>query len=270
MAGVLVLLLALVSPLDTLGDTYLFSAHMLQHFLLTLVVPPLLLLGLPPRVVARLLQWTPADRVERVLGQPVLAWIVGTGTLWIWHAPALYDAALGNEGIHVLQHLCFLVAWTIFWWPVIAPLAERRRLSFPGTLAYLIPASMANSLLGIILTFASPGLYPSYLHPAGAPGVLALVRQGWGLYPAVDQQAGGLLMWVGAMHIFAAACIGALIRWYREPEPDIVYDEALDRPAAVAAGQGPDPNVPHGATVERLQPPHAALSLQAQARSEYE
>jgi cytochrome c oxidase assembly factor CtaG len=267
---VLVLLLALVSPLDTLGDTYLFSAHMLQHFLLTLVVPPLLLLGLPPRVVARLLRWTPAERAERVLGQPVLAWIVGTGTLWVWHAPALYDAALGNEGVHVLQHLCFLVAWTIFWWPVIAPVAERRRLSFMGTLAYLVLASMANSLLGIILTFASPGLYPAYLHPAGSPAVLALVRQGWGLYPAVDQQAGGLLMWVGGMHIFAAACLGALIRWYREPEPDIVYDEVIDQPAAVAVGQEPGPDVPHGATAERLQPPYSAVHLQAPARSEYE
>jgi cytochrome c oxidase assembly factor CtaG len=241
---------------------------MLQHFLLTLVVPPLLLLGLPPRVAARLLQWKPADRAERVLGQPALAWIVGTGTLWVWHAPALYDAALANEGIHVLQHLCFLVASTIFWWPVIAPVAERRRLSFLGTLAYLIPASMANSLLGIILTFASPGLYPAYLHAVGSPAVLALVRQGWGLYPTVDQQAGGLLMWVGGMHIFAAACLGALIRWYREPEPDIVYDEVLDQPAAVVAGQGPDLGLPHGVAAERLQPPYAAVRLQAQARSQ--
>src|ERR687888_615450 len=105
MAGVLALLLALPSPLDALGDTYLFSAHMLQHFLLILVVPPLLLLGIPPQAAERALRWEPASRAERVLGQPLLAWLGGIGTLWVWHAPALYDAALGNGGLHIVQHL---------------------------------------------------------------------------------------------------------------------------------------------------------------------
>jgi len=119
--AVVVMLLALLSPIDTLGDGYLFSAHMLQHLLLVLVVPPLLLLGIPPQVFERLLRWTPADKIERVLGRPLLAWSLGVGVLWVWHAPALYDLALRYQGVHVLQHLCFLVAATIFWWPVIAP-----------------------------------------------------------------------------------------------------------------------------------------------------
>jgi cytochrome c oxidase assembly factor CtaG len=227
MAGVLTLLLALISPLDALGDTYLFSAHMLQHVLLILVVPPLLLLGIPPRMAARALRWEPASRAERVLGQPVLAWLVAIGTLWAWHAPALYDAALANEALHVVQHLCFLVTSTIFWWVVIAPVPERRRLNLLGSTAYLLLTSLASSLLGVILTFAPPGLYPAYLHPAGAPGIVALVRQGWGFSAAVDQQVGGLIMWVGNSPIYVVACLAALARWYREPEPDsaLVYDE---------------------------------------------
>ena len=227
MAGVLTLLLALISPLDALGDTYLFSAHMLQHFLLILVVPPLLLLGIPPWVAERALRWEPASRAERVLGQPVLAWLVAIGTLWAWHAPALYDAALANEGLHVVQHLCFLVTSTIFWWVVIAPVPERRRLNLLATTAYLLLASLASSLLGVILTFAPPGLYPAYLHPAGDPGIVALVRRGWGFSAAVDQQVGGLIMWVGNSPIYVVACLAVLARWYREPEPDsaLVYDE---------------------------------------------
>jgi cytochrome c oxidase assembly factor CtaG len=221
MAGVLTLLLALTSPLDALGDTYLFSAHMLQHFLLILVVPPLLLLGIPLQVAERALRWAPASRAERVLGQPVLAWLLGIGTLWACHAPALYDAALANEGIHVVQHLGFLVTSTIFWWVVIAPVPERRRLNLLGTTVYLLLASLASSLLGIIITFAPPGLYPPYLHPAGAPGIVALIRQGWGFSAADDQQVGGLMMWVGNSPVYVVACLAALARWYREPEPDI-------------------------------------------------
>src|SRR5919202_999215 len=165
MAGVLTLLLALISPLDALGDTYLFSAHMLQHFLLILVVPPLLLLGIPPRMAERALRWEPASWAEWVFGQPVLAWLLGIGSLWVWHAPALYDAALANEGLHVVQHLCFLVTSTIFWWVVIAPVPERWRLNLLASAAYLLLASLVSSLLGVILTFAPPGLYPPYLHP---------------------------------------------------------------------------------------------------------
>jgi cytochrome c oxidase assembly factor CtaG len=200
---------------------------MLQHFLLILVVPPLLLLGIPPRIAERALRWEPASRAERVVGQPVLAWLLGIGTLWVWHTPALYDVALGNKGLHVVQHLGFLVTSTIFWWVVIAPVPERRRLNLLGTTAYLLVASLASSLLGIIVTFAPPGLYPPYLHPAGAPGIVALIRQGWGFSAADDQQVGGLLMWVGNSPVYVVACLAALARWYREPEPDIaiVYDE---------------------------------------------
>src|SRR5579884_3123123 len=237
-AGDAVLLLALLSPLDTLGDAYLFSAHMLQHLLLVLVAPPLLLVGIPPRLFERFLQWPPARRVERVLGQPLLAWVIGMGTLWVWHLPALYDAALHSEGLHTFQHLTFLVTATIFWWPLVAP-APLRRLPALAGVPYLLAASFSSSVLGIILTFAPVGFYPFYLHPADPLGILRLVREGWGLSLRADQQLGGLLMWMLSTPVYLAILTVVFARWYGEPETDLpdadlVEVEAMDEAAAPA------------------------------------
>ncbi len=218
-SGLLLLLIALVSPLDTLGDRYLFSAHMLQHLLLVLAVPPLLLLGLPSRIFERLLHWAPARRAERILGRPAPAWLIGTGTLWVWHLPRFYDAALAHEGIHIVQHLTFLVAATIFWWPVVAP-APLRRLGSLGAVPYLLASSLASSVLGIILTFAPAGFYPAYVHPIDPLGIMRFVRHEWDLTAQADQQLGGLLMWTLSSPVYLAALIAAVARWYSEPEPE--------------------------------------------------
>ena len=217
--GDMVVLLALVSPLDTLGDTYLFSAHMLQHLLLILVAPPLLLLGVPPRLFEQLLCWAPARRAERLLGHPAVAWVLGMGTLWLWHAPVLYQAALGNEGIHICQHLSFLVTATIFWWPVVAP-APLRRLNSLGAVPYLLASSVTSSVLGVILTFAPPDLYPFYLHPVDTLGILSVLRGQWGLTVRADHQLGGLLMWMLSSPVYLVALAAVLARWYSEPEPE--------------------------------------------------
>jgi cytochrome c oxidase assembly factor CtaG len=223
-AGVLVLLLALVSPLDALADHYLFSAHMLQHLLLILVVPPLLLLGTPASLFTGILRNPAVARLERVLRQPVIAWTLGIGTLYVWHAPVLYNAALADEQVHVLQHLCFLVTATIFWWLILSPV-ESSRTSLLVAVPYLLAAAMANSLLGIYFSFASPGLYPAYLNPGGDPGVLAIVRTGWSLSAAADQQLGGLMMWVPGGLVFLAAVFGVLARWYSSGDTDEFSDE---------------------------------------------
>ncbi len=212
-AGVAVLLLALVSPLDTLGDTVLFTAHMLQHLLLVLAVPPLLLLGIPADLARRALRWRPVAALERAVGRPWVAWLVGVGTLWVWHAPSLYDAALAHEGLHVVQHLCFLASAAIFWWPVCAPPGERR-LSSLGSVVYLMSAGMAQSLLGILLAFAPRVLYRAYLHPVDPLGVLALIRRDWGLSAAADQGLGGwLMLFLGGL-VYMAVILGKLAAWF--------------------------------------------------------
>jgi putative membrane protein len=226
--GLLLLLVALLSPLHELGDRYLFSAHMLQHLLLLLLVPPLLLLGLPPALIRSALRWPPLRKIERSLGQPLVAWTIGNGTMWLWHLPALYDAALTYEAIHIVEHLCFLVSATLFWWPVIVP-DEAARLQPLAALLYLFAAMIASGLLGMILTFAAPGLYPAYLNPPDPFNLLPLIRGSWGLTPPVDQQLGGLLMWVPGSFVYLFAILITLARWYSGPDEDEPGMRRLDR-----------------------------------------
>lgn len=211
LTGIVVLLLSLISPLDALGDEYLFSAHMIQHLLLVLVVPPLLVLGITTEIAEKLLQWRFAAECERRLVNPFAAWFIGIGAVWIWHVPAFYNATLGNESLHIFEHLCFLVTSIIFWWPVLAPVKDHR-LSPPAMILYLASAGMANTLLGIVLAFTPLGLFPAYLHPADTLGILPMLRD-WGLTPEVDQRIAGLLMWFPGGIVYVVAALVITLRW---------------------------------------------------------
>ena len=236
-AGVAVIALALLSPLDPLADEYLFSAHMVQHMLLVLVAPPFLLLGITAADVRAILRVPALAASQRVFGNPIIAWTIGTATLCVWHIPALYDAALRAQWLHIFEHISFLGTGTIFWWPVIAPL-RAQRLTAPAALLYLAAGALAGSVLGIVITFARPGTYTAYLNPPDTHGILALLRGAWGITPAFDQQLGGLLMWTAGAPVFLLAMLAVLARWYREPEPDEPAGNRLPgdhEPAAVAA-----------------------------------
>ncbi|HWG36978.1 MAG TPA: cytochrome c oxidase assembly protein [Terriglobales bacterium] len=207
-----VLLFALVSPLDTLADHYLFSAHMAQHLLLLELVPPLLLLGFPPLWARRLLQWRWAASVELRLRRPWIAWTIGFGTLCVWHLPRLYDAAVRYEGIHIVEHLLFLVSATIFWWPVLGPLPDHRMPVWQA-IFYLFSRMSANLILGILVALAPVGFYTAYAHPSDALGLLTMIRRQWGLTPLLDQRLGGMLMWVPSLVIDGAAVPLLLALW---------------------------------------------------------
>src|SRR5689334_17467000 len=155
--GTVCALLALVSPLDTLGDTSLFSAHMAQHLLLTFVAPPLWLLGTPAWLIRRLAP----GRWLGLLGQPMLAFAVFNGVMWAWHLPAAYDAALNELPLHILEHLSFMASAVIGWWPVLGP-AGTGRLAGVRRLAYLIPALFSCTALAALITLSSVQLYPFY------------------------------------------------------------------------------------------------------------
>ncbi|HTW65452.1 MAG TPA: cytochrome c oxidase assembly protein [Bryobacteraceae bacterium] len=205
LAGVFLLLLDLVSPLDTLGDQYLFSAHVLQHFFLALVIPPLLLLGVPRWFAIAAMDRPAIRKVERAIGHPPVSWLLGVGVMLAWHIPVLFNAALANDTLHIFQHLTFLVTGTIFWWPILSAV-ESRRLPALGAVAYLFSACLCCSLLGAFLTFAPVGLYPAYLH-APASGL-------FGLDPQSDQQLGGLLMWVPGCFVYLTGILASVRRWY--------------------------------------------------------
>ena len=136
--------------------------------------------------------------------------------MWLWHWPPLYNAALSHEGIHIAEHLMFLVTATIFWWPVLSPL-EGSRLSPLGAVVYLFGACTAHTVLAILITFAPVGIYPAYLQPADSLGILPLLRNDWGITPRMDQQLGGLLMWVPVCLIYLGFLLATIIRWYSGP-----------------------------------------------------
>lgn len=231
--GVGLLFLALESPLHTLADTYLFSAHMVQHILLIQIIPPLLLLSLPEKPLRRFLSWKPAGGLASFLGIPFVAWIIGIGTMWIWHLPTLYNATLLDHNVHIAQHLTFLVAATILWWPVLSPVAERRSSNL-FTMLYLFSAAIASSLLGVILTFAPEVLYPGYLSPVDSFGVLGLLRNDIGISPQLDQQLGGLIMWALGGVSYLAGVFIVLGRWYNETNREIRLQlEQSEREAAL-------------------------------------
>ncbi len=216
--GDLVMLLALISPLDVLSDEYLFSAHMLQHMLLVLVVPPMLIVGIPRAVASSIVGAREVETVERIIRKPLLAWLLAMAALWIWHVPRFYDATLRSEGLHIFEHLVFLVTSTIFWWPILSPL-ESSRMAPGAACAYLAAAMFSTSVLGIIITFAPVGSYTAYLHPADSLGILDGLRHSWGLTIEEDQQLGGLLMWVPGGMVYLIAIVAILVRWYRAPQP---------------------------------------------------
>jgi putative membrane protein len=210
-AALVVFLFALISPVNALADGYLFSAHMVQHILLVLVVPALLLLSLP-----RSFSLPPP---LNYLTHPLIGWIAGVGAMWLWHAPTLCNAATTSRTVSAIQTTSLLIMGTVFWWQVLAP-QEEQRLSPLAGIVYLFTACTACSVLGIILTFAPVSICRVYEHPVDRLGVLSTIRGDWGLTSDRDQQIGGLLMWVPMCAIYAAAILAQMARWHSSPQPE--------------------------------------------------
>lgn len=214
--GVLLMLFALVSPLDELGDDYLFSAHMLQHLCLTTFGPPLLLVGTPSWMLERLLNKRVFFLILKGLTWAPVAFFLYNADFFVWHAPSFYNATLENETIHIFEHVTFIVFGIVSWWPLLSPSKTLPRLSLGGQILYIFLNGMPAVLLGAGLTFMSL-LYAPYL---AAPRV-------WGLSPASDQQLGGLLMWVPVNIFYIIIMSGLFIRWMQRQEAKQIEAERL-------------------------------------------
>jgi cytochrome c oxidase assembly factor CtaG len=210
-AAVAVFLLAFISPFGALADGYLFSAHMIQHILLVLVVPAFLLLSLPR-------SFSPPFPLT-YLTHPLVGWVAGVGAMWLWHAPTLCNAAATSRGVSAIQTTSLLLMGSVFWWQVLAPREEQRLAPLAGVV-YLFAACTACSALGIILTFAPVSICPVYQHPVDRLGMLSTIRGEWGLTSNRDQQIGGLLMWVPMCLIYVTAILAQLARWHSSPQPE--------------------------------------------------
>jgi putative membrane protein len=211
-ASLLVIFVSLNGPLHDLSDRYLFSAHMAQHLLLTLLFPPLLLYGMPAWVVRPILAPRWISALARVVTRPVVAAATFTAPIVLWHVPVFYEAALRNHNLHILQHLVFLTTAVIMWWPVLSPVPELPRVPYPGQMLYLFLLGLPMSITGALITLSDSVLYPFY---AAAPRV-------WRDVDALaDQQIGGLLMWVvGGLALWGAMTV-VWFRWsVRERQGD--------------------------------------------------
>ena len=208
LSGVLVIFIALLSPLHELGDEYLFSAHMVQHLLLTLVAAPLLLLGTPGWLLRPLLRSPRVLGAARFVTLPVVAFILFNVVFAFWHVPALYDLALRDRGIHILEHLMFIVAAVIMWWPILSPLPELPRAPNIVQMVYLFVQPTVPAIVGAMITFSDRILYTWY---AEAPRV-------WGISGHTDQQVAGLIMWVPGGVAFLLTLIVVFLVWASEEE----------------------------------------------------
>lgn len=207
--GILALVLALITPLSTLADQYLFSAHMLQHVLLTLIAPPLMLLGLPGWVFNPLTRFPTLLRIARKLTRPFWAFLIFNFTFAVWHIPALYDLALYAAPVHLLEHFTMTFAGFLLWMPILSPTPLLPRAPLPLQALYIFLASVLNTGLGALITLAPQ---PIYLFYDQAPRI-------WGISVLDDQMVAGLIMWVGTALIFLLALTIIFFYWFGAKGP---------------------------------------------------
>jgi cytochrome c oxidase assembly factor CtaG len=202
-AGLIILWLALETPIDTISDYYLDSVHMFQHVLLAFVAPPLMLLGLSPSMAGRLVR-VPG---VRALTEPVPAQVIAGAVMVVWHLPTFYDATLYANWLHVLEHLMFIAAGLLLYWPVLQATSAHARwsLSAGGKLVYLLLASLPQDGVALVLIFSRVPFYEYYTH---VPRLIA------GYTPLIDQTiAGAVLMILGKLTLALAALV-VFFRWF--------------------------------------------------------
>lgn len=207
LSGCAALLLALGPPLED-WTGLLVSAHMAQHLILMFVVPPLLLYGTPAWLLRPVLRWPLVARTGYILTRPIVAYALSSLVVILWHLPALYEASLRSEPVHIVQHQLFLVTALLVWWPLLGPLPEWPRPSPLVQCVLLVALTFPGAIVGSFLTLGEPGYYPYY----------TTVPRMWGLDLATDQQIAGLAMWVGGSVIYLLLITIVFFRWAAREE----------------------------------------------------
>lgn len=219
--GLVAMFVALTGPVHELSDYFLFSAHMVQVMLMTMIMPPLLISGVPSWVVEKALESRPVAAVARVLTRPGIAAALFLVTLAAWHVPTLFDRIIAYRPIHVAGHLALMTTGVIVWWPVLSPY-KGHRLSYGMQMVYLFLLGLVMKLIGALITLSTEVVYTVY-PAAGRP---------FGLSPIQDQKWGGLIMWI-LMGVTAWIVMSIIFfKWYAEESGP---DAAPSAPAPLGA-----------------------------------
>jgi putative membrane protein len=228
LGGLAVIAVALMSGIDAY-DTTLFSVHMVQHLLLTLVAAPLIALGAP--ITALLRVATPAvrrtvilpilhSRVLRILSFPVVAWLVFAGVMWGTHFSPLFDRSLEDPIVHDFEHALYLAAGLLFWWPAVGLDPSPWRMTHPVRAMYILLQMPQNTFLALAILSSSVPLYAHY----------ATLAVPWGPSALEDQRIAGGLMWIGGDVLFIAAMAAVIAGWMlHEKRQEVAVDRRVDR-----------------------------------------
>jgi putative membrane protein len=216
--GIFLFILLTFSPINILGHQYLFSVHMIQHIVILLIIPPLLLIGTNKEFFDDLLKNPKINKAGKFLFNPMTTWMIGVGSMWVWHVPLLFKGMMDSELIHILEVISLLIAGFIFAWPVFNP-TKFKKLEPLQTALYLFTACVGCTVLGIFITFAPAGFFSQYMM-GNNPAILNYLQFDMGISPAIDQQAAGLIMWVPACLIYLSIILITLNKWYKMPEDE--------------------------------------------------
>ena len=202
-AALFVIFASLNGPLHDLSDNYLFSGHMVQHLLLTMLMPPLLITGVPGWMLRPMLRNSVIGSIAKRLTRPITCFLIFNVVIAGWHLPVFYNAAMENHGIHIVEHLMFMAAAVLMWWPLTSQLPELPRLAYPGQMLYCFLMTLPMSIVAIYITMADSVLYPFY---SSAPRIMKLS-------PMEDQLLGGLIMWVPGGLLFVIIMSVVFFKW---------------------------------------------------------
>jgi putative membrane protein len=214
----LCLVLALLSPIDSIADNVMF-VHMIQHILLLDIVPILLILSLTKgllRPVTR--RVTTIERRAGLLAHPAFAAFLYIAMMALWHVPHMYDLALEHVRVHYLEHTCFLVAGTLYWWHLLSPIRARMALGGMGPVVYMSVTKFFVGMLGIVLTFSTHAFYPWYEHH----------HEYWGLTARTDQNLAGVVMALEQSVIMGVALVYIVYRMLGDSEQAALRQERHD------------------------------------------
>jgi putative membrane protein len=202
-ASLFVIFASLNGPIHDLSDNYLFSGHMVQHLLLTMLMPPLMLYGVAGWMLRPLLRNRVIRAIATRVTRPMACFIIFNVVIAAWHIPALYNAAMENHDVHILEHLMFMAAAVLMWWPLTSQLPELPRLPYPGQMLYCFLMTLPMSVVAIYIVMADSILYPFY---SSAPRIMKLS-------PMEDQLLGGLIMWVPGGILFMIIMTVVFFKW---------------------------------------------------------